>query len=322
MSLVVVKDDCGKHFVNFELLSDLLDEVDIPELVKKYKNMLRFPDKVNLQVMKVGTQELGTSHRLIILCDIERSQLMLLMTFVERTTVKRGKKPEDACISWAEDGNALIIRNQSELVRHTLPRVFHCHGTFASFTRKLYRWGFRQNTVKVSKGVPPITGHIKVFFHECFQRDNKKLMVNMRSATTERANRADSHLPQTIQVPANAGTGFSTLAFPHQQDTLLSRFPARSPTDPTLGHQLQQAAAAAETCFSRFSGPFPSIIDRQGLAASPYLQAVAMQHSLKVAARPFVSPVTQYAIKSTLLQNVVAIEMKQQRQTEIIAQAL
>ncbi len=247
---------------------------------------------------------------------------MLLMTFVEGTTVKRGKKPEDACISWAEDGNALIIRNQSELVRNTLPRVFHSHGTFASFTRKLYRWGFRQNTVKVSKGVPPITGRIKILFHECFQRDNKKLMVNMRSATSERANRADSPLPQTIQVPANAGTGFSTLAFPHQQDTLLSRFPARLPTDPTLGHQLQQAAAAAETCFSRFSGPFPPIIDRQGLAASPFLQAVAMQHPLKVAARPFVSTVTQYAIKSTLLQNVVAIEMKQQRQSEIIAQAL
>jgi hypothetical protein len=49
MSLVVVNDDCGKHFINFELLSD---EVDIPELVKKYKNMLRFPDKVNLQVIK------------------------------------------------------------------------------------------------------------------------------------------------------------------------------------------------------------------------------------------------------------------------------
>jgi hypothetical protein len=69
MSLVVVKDDCGKHFVNFELLPD---EDDIPELVKKYKNLLSFPDKVNLQVMKVGTQELRTPHRLIILCDIER----------------------------------------------------------------------------------------------------------------------------------------------------------------------------------------------------------------------------------------------------------
>jgi hypothetical protein len=47
MSLVIVHDDQRKRTVNFDLLSG---EVDIPELVKKYKNTLHFPDKVSLQV--------------------------------------------------------------------------------------------------------------------------------------------------------------------------------------------------------------------------------------------------------------------------------
>jgi hypothetical protein len=130
-------------------------------------------------------------------------------------------------------------------------------------------------------------------------------------------------LPQTIHLPAEAGTGCSTWTFLNQDDVLLSRFEGRSSTEQPIGRQLHQAAAVAEPYYSRFGGALqPILIDQQGLAALLLSQAIATQHPpLKLADRPFVSPISQYVMTSNLLQNVLAVEMKQKHR-EIITRAL
>lgn len=55
---------------------------------------------------------------------------------------------------------------------------------FQSFTRKLYRWGFRQ----VNRGIGPDDPII--FGNEHFQRDDEELMVKMRSTTAASNRRA------------------------------------------------------------------------------------------------------------------------------------
>jgi hypothetical protein len=59
---------------------------------------------------------------------------------------------------------------------HPLARALQ---KFSSFTRKLYRWGFRQ----VNRGVGP--DDPLIFGNENFQRDNAELMANMRSTTSK-----------------------------------------------------------------------------------------------------------------------------------------
>ena len=93
------------------------------------------------------------------------------------------------CMSWILDGRAFIIRRKDELVKKFLT-VFFRQTKFPSFTRKLYRWGFRQVSI------PPVQIHSDnkremIFGHEFFQRDNQALMGRMRSVTA--AGKEESH---------------------------------------------------------------------------------------------------------------------------------
>jgi hypothetical protein len=80
------------------------------------------------------------------------------------------------CVAWLPDGKSFVIRNPDEFTRKILPNYFKAT-KFSSFTRKLYRWGFRQ----VNRGIgldDPI-----IFGNEFFQRDKLVLMTKMRSIT-------------------------------------------------------------------------------------------------------------------------------------------
>ena len=142
-------------------------------------------------------------------------QLMLLLTHVEQQPRKHPTAP--LCIAWSMQGRAFAIHNQDQLVKHILPQFFP-QAKFSSFTRKLYRWGFRQlSTIKVSddhsddgsmtyqdmpgmdkavsdngrKGSSSVvTDRELLFGHEYFQRDNKALMSKMRSVTAAGTRRA------------------------------------------------------------------------------------------------------------------------------------
>eukprot|EP00543_Licmophora_paradoxa_P004362 CAMPEP_0202441758 /NCGR_PEP_ID=MMETSP1360-20130828/1260_1 /ASSEMBLY_ACC=CAM_ASM_000848 /TAXON_ID=515479 /ORGANISM="Licmophora paradoxa, Strain CCMP2313" /LENGTH=477 /DNA_ID=CAMNT_0049056881 /DNA_START=114 /DNA_END=1547 /DNA_ORIENTATION=- len=137
---------------------EALDNIDLPEFVQEHQATLTFPEK-----------------------------LMLMLTYVEKDCAADSKKkPDESCVYWILEGRAFIIRNKDELVKTLLPMFFR-QAKFPSFTRKLYRWGFRQISVAPDR----ISNRREMIFgHEFFQRDNKPLMSRMRSVTAAGTRRA------------------------------------------------------------------------------------------------------------------------------------
>jgi len=74
-----------------------------------------------------------------------------------------------ASISWLPHGRSFLVHNPTKFTDEVLPQYFGAC-KFASFTRKLYRWGFRQ----ISKG-PDVDS----FFHRQFRRDEAELCNDM-----------------------------------------------------------------------------------------------------------------------------------------------
>ena len=83
---------------------------------------------------------------------------------------------ENFCITWCEDGRSFVIRNCDEFTRSVVPKYFK-PTKFSSFTRKLYRWGFRQ----INRGLGP--DDPVIFGCANFQRDAPEEMAHMRSVT-------------------------------------------------------------------------------------------------------------------------------------------
>jgi HSF-type DNA-binding len=97
-------------------------------------------------------------------------KLMNMMTFADK------QDRETFCVAWLPDGKSFIIRNPDNFTRAVVPKFFKAT-KFSSFTRKLYRWGFRQ----VNRGIGPDDPII--FGNDHFQRDSLELMAQMRSIT-------------------------------------------------------------------------------------------------------------------------------------------
>lgn len=98
------------------------------------------------------------------------------------------------CVAWLEDGKSFVIRKPDEFTRTVVPKFFK-PTKFSSFTRKLYRWGFRQ----VNRGIGPDDPII--FGNEHFLRDDAERMSKMRSVTAaatrkeEQKNHPPNHHP-------------------------------------------------------------------------------------------------------------------------------
>lgn len=109
------------------------------------------------------------------------------------------KQEKDFCVAWMEDGKSFIIRKPDDFTRNVVPKFFKST-KFSSFTRKLYRWGFRQ----VNRGIGPDDPII--FGNEFFQRDNAELMAKMRSVTAAGNRKAEQkNLPQGLMMPPYTG---------------------------------------------------------------------------------------------------------------------
>ena len=104
---------------------------------------------------------------------------MLMLIHIERISAMSGKRADEMPIGWTLQGRAFIIRSKDELVQTWLPKFFR-HGKFQSFTRKLYRWGFRQ--VNLPRDTSQERREL-VFANPHFQRDSRGLMVSMKSVT-------------------------------------------------------------------------------------------------------------------------------------------
>ena len=109
---------------------------------------------------------------------------MKLMIYAE----EQGQDDDSFCVAWLPDGKSFVIRQPDEFTRQVLPKFFKAT-KFSSFTRKLYRWGFRQ----VNRGIGPDDPII--FGNENFQRDYAEDMTKMRSITAASSRKAEA---QTI----------------------------------------------------------------------------------------------------------------------------
>ena len=143
---------------------------------------------------------------------------MLMITYVEYIhSLDKPEHPADACpLDWVLDGRAFAVRSKDALVAKWLPLFFR-QAKFSSFTRKLYRWGFRQIDVSEEK-----RRATDIFFgNENFQRDRKDLMSDMRSMTAatmrrERANqeleeRQEEQQQKQVKEKIESNTGLSKI---------------------------------------------------------------------------------------------------------------
>jgi hypothetical protein len=107
--------------------------------------------------------------------------MMSLMRYADQY-----KEDKKYCCAWLPEGKSFVIRNPDEFSRHIVP-LFFKPTKFSSFTRKLYRWGFRQ----INRGIGPDDPII--FGNEFFDRDNAELMARMRSITAAGARKAEQN---------------------------------------------------------------------------------------------------------------------------------
>jgi hypothetical protein len=118
--------------------------------------------------------------------------------------IEQAEREVTDCLRWTPDGKGVILRTtSSELQDKILPLASSCGGKLLSFTRKLYRWGFRQARSSYAKE--------KIFCHPLFQRDDKTLMVGMKSTTAEGTKKAlvaknlmafpEARLPKQLEAP-------------------------------------------------------------------------------------------------------------------------
>lgn len=119
---------------------------------------------------------------------LNMAQLMLMIAPFEHTFMETGCREQEAPVAWKMDGKAFVIQGKrEELVRKYLPKFFP-QTKFSCFTRKLYRWEFRQTVLpatetSVTRQAAPRSERPFVFTHPYFQRDNPELMAYMESTT-------------------------------------------------------------------------------------------------------------------------------------------
>jgi len=106
--------------------------------------------------------------------------MMMLMVYVERiSTLGKGKEKES--IEWTADGKTFVISHVKHFTSTWLLMLFGSL-KFTSFTRKLYRWGFKKIRVYLSVKDGQ-HGEVLCFGNENFQRDDLTLLPKMRSVT-------------------------------------------------------------------------------------------------------------------------------------------
>ncbi|GAX21022.1 hypothetical protein FisN_1Lh308 [Fistulifera solaris] len=116
-------------------------------------------------------------------------------------------------ISWCDHGNAFMIHKKKVFESEILPLYFR-GSRFASFTRKLNRWGFS----RVSRG--PETGS---YYHKLFSRDNPELCTQMSNNSGTKVSYVPSHPQPFANMQGPIGSfGCPTMLMPGPQMTLQS----------------------------------------------------------------------------------------------------
>ena len=196
---------------------------------------------------------------------------MLMLTHLERehaqgyktATSSAGVSPESIPsppIVWVLDGKAFSVRRRKELVSDVLPQFFR-ESKYTSFTRKLYRWGFRQisltnERVLLNKKKRLIGGENMemVYAQENFQRNNRALMSVMRSVTSATKKKSSKGGPSLCATPMVATA-------PSSEATTTARTMTRVPllvmNPSVVGTSSAGALDIGTGVFSRQQSPAP-----------------------------------------------------------------
>ena len=118
-------------------------------------------------------------------------QLMAMMRYAE-------EQGDDFCVKWLEDGKSFIIDDPDTFTKKVVPQYFK-PTKFSSFTRKLYRWGFRQINRGMGQDDPVIFGS------DFFQRNKPELMAKMKSTTAAATRKAEEEVAMPNSQPRLAG---------------------------------------------------------------------------------------------------------------------
>lgn len=186
---------------------------------------------------------------------------------------------DDFCVAWCRDGKSFIINNCDEFTRNVVPKFFK-PTKFSSFTRKLYRWGFRQ----INRGLGP--DDPVIFGCAYFQRNAPEEMAHMRSITAAAA-RKDSVFvvePSTVtqphQAPILPGTAAtSTAAQPYtgSKRTLEDAFQDDT-TATTLQKRLLLSKLLQQQTLMQQQSQHQSALMFPGMNPNSALALAAMQH--------------------------------------------
>mmetsp|Transcript_11486 Transcript_11486/g.23433 ORF Transcript_11486/g.23433 Transcript_11486/m.23433 type:complete len:440 (+) Transcript_11486:189-1508(+) len=222
------------------------------------------PSETSLQLDSIWSRNLGSidlpkyaeTHNTISF----PGKLMLLLIHTERTLIKSGRNTHTAPIAWTVDGRAFAIRDREKLVKDWLP-LFFPRGKFQSFSRKLYRWEFRQVLPRRDK--PEKKDKEVVFAHPYFQRDQKDLMVYMRSVTAAGLRRRQQ------RAAAGVGTAASSAA----------RAEAIAAVEPTASLSNVIQLPLAPQAISHNVDPFTSIGQTHPLAVQHLVNSLASSNA-------------------------------------------
>lgn len=183
----------------------------------------------------------------------------------------------NAAISWLSNGCGFIIRHPYLLTQDVLPRYFkHCK--FDSFTRKLYRWGFRKNDVPATGsqadgdcgtdmegGFGPVNMTV-VFYHKYFCRSNRDLCRKMRSVVAPRKKK------RKILEPPQPGSPQQSRRGPDNQ--LGESSPCRSSQQIPEKQPQEMQSVFTQPQFQRPVAQSPSITSSAGVGYNQNQQGV------------------------------------------------
>ena len=274
---------------------------------------------------------------------LNMAQLMLMIMHFEHTFVETGCREQEAPVAWKMDGKAFVIQGKrEELVSKYLPKFFP-RSKFSSFTRKLYRWEFRQIVLPASetsatRQAAPRSERSFVFAHPFFQRDNPELMAYMESITAAGIRRKTDEDDNNSQGMAHRRTTSDSQgeeSFSNEESTQASMSLLPMPCPPhalpqAVTNQPQPSNGAAATF--RFSSPAnnaylsllssyihqtqaqqqPQVQQQQQQQESQQLQESALQMLQLGVAASLLSQGTPQLVQLATLTSLLSAQQQQQ----------
>ena len=140
-------------------------------------------------------------------------QLMMLLVHVEHLIERAASDSPSAketarkcclwpapCIRWETNGLAFNIHDPDKLTKCLIPLFFPQQTKFRSFTRKLYRWGFRRvNPFQRREDVKRVIR----FAHLHFRREQPALIQNIESRQFEFARITEDSRANSMRISTN-----------------------------------------------------------------------------------------------------------------------